>query len=188
MKLLKKIFKDTPLCCDVSNCEDLATHRNVKLQVIFLTEQNEGRGTDPYFSDEVLDLCSDHHQQILREGRYLHASGAMGQNTYFFAKPRPGTAWRYWPDIDPIDRENIRELIGIVTSDEQLNESHENYCGFLNMSGDDGETSKRCLTSYLKWRDHPDVKWLMEQNSLVSYGDSVKEVIFSVNEPKIETE
>jgi hypothetical protein len=67
--------------CDI--CSTTATNVNLDIQVIFETEQQEGRSTKSYFRDEILDLCNECKEKNLR-GNYIFASGAMGYNKYYF--------------------------------------------------------------------------------------------------------
>ena len=53
-----------------------------KLTVIFLTETNEGRTTDPYFSQVEIDICNKCKEFMLKNRRYITAVGAMGYNKY----------------------------------------------------------------------------------------------------------
>lgn len=54
-------------------------------QVIFTTEQTEGRTVKPYLSQKTLDLCDTCESKML-EGNMLFGAGAMGYNTYHFKK------------------------------------------------------------------------------------------------------
>lgn len=65
--------------CDV--CREPANHLQVKVQVVFTTEQTEGRPTTPHLSIDALDLCEGCLQQIIRR-HPVKASGAQGHNTY----------------------------------------------------------------------------------------------------------
>lgn len=69
--------------CDINGCSDEVTHRLETLQVIFTTEQDEGRATAPYLGKESLDLC-DHHFDRVLQGDAIWAAGAMGHNIYTF--------------------------------------------------------------------------------------------------------
>ena len=71
--------------CDACEREvaDDSAHVGVRMQVIFTTEQDEGRATDPYFSIETLDIC-DSCTTMALAGHYLFAVGAQGHNTYSF--------------------------------------------------------------------------------------------------------
>lgn len=73
--------------CDVCQEKLLTTpeYKPTKMQVIFTTEQDEGRATKPYFSFGELDLCKKCLEEALT-GKYIHAEGAMGFNKYYFTK------------------------------------------------------------------------------------------------------
>jgi hypothetical protein len=73
--------------CDICS-NDIIHNINTfegKLQVIFTTEQTEGRSTSPYLGEEEIDLCEDCYKHLL-SGNYIYAAGAMGYNKYFFKK------------------------------------------------------------------------------------------------------
>lgn len=67
--------------CDIEGCGKAATHLQTKLQVVFVTEQTEGRPTSPHLSNEVLDLCGECLQRIV-ERHPVVGQGAQGNNTY----------------------------------------------------------------------------------------------------------
>lgn len=69
--------------CDV--CNTNAKIENIKLQVIFTTEQDEGRSVTPYLTLKDIDIC-DKCLAYLMKGNYLFAAGAMGHNTYNFRR------------------------------------------------------------------------------------------------------
>ena len=69
------------ITCDIHNCSDDA--KGAKVQVIFLTEQTEGRSTDPYLQIAKIDLCENCYKNILK-GAAIFATGAQGYNTYKF--------------------------------------------------------------------------------------------------------
>lgn len=71
-----------PFFCDVCG-EDMKTQNPTMIQVIFHTDQTEGRGVKPYLSNCDIDICESCKNHILN-GNYLHGSGAMGHNTYNF--------------------------------------------------------------------------------------------------------
>lgn len=52
-------------------------------QVIFTTEQNEGRSTESYLEYKKIDICENCRNRILI-GEALFAEGAMGHNKYYF--------------------------------------------------------------------------------------------------------
>jgi len=68
--------------CDICSSNE-PKYKGFELQVIFTTEQDEGRGVDHYLSDEKLDLCENCMKKILK-GNYVFAEGAMGHNKYCF--------------------------------------------------------------------------------------------------------
>jgi len=67
--------------CDV--CGDTADHLQIKLDVIFQTEQTEGRSVPNYLSIVTIDLCKECKKHLLK-GNYIFATGAMGYNKYRF--------------------------------------------------------------------------------------------------------
>lgn len=72
--------------CDI--CGDLEIKEKQKsFQVIFTTEQNEGRSCEPYLEDARLDLCEQCRNRVL-EGDAIFAQGAMGYNNYYFKKKK----------------------------------------------------------------------------------------------------
>ena len=74
-KIIEKVY------CDICN-EKATTHK--ALQVIFTTEQTEGRPCKPYLNfPKELDLCDNCLGKIM-EGNYVFASGAQGYNDYYF--------------------------------------------------------------------------------------------------------
>lgn len=68
--------------CDVCGIEVPENSRK-KIQVIFLTDQNEGKAASPYFEINPLDLCHGCNAKALK-GNAIYAEGAMGFNKYFF--------------------------------------------------------------------------------------------------------
>lgn len=77
------------LLCDVCGSKEKVTDK-IKLQVVFTTEQTEGRSCPNYLSDQKVDLCEHCYNIILEDGEYLFAHGAMGHNTYYFLKSKYG--------------------------------------------------------------------------------------------------
>ena len=72
--------------CDI--CKNKLNQNNeIKLkfniQVIFHTEQTEGRNVNPYLSNEKIDICQKCYNKVL-EGNYIHGNGAQGCNNYYF--------------------------------------------------------------------------------------------------------
>ena len=77
----------TVVKCDTCK-ENMASHSQpTDLQVIFTTEQTEGRSTKPYLSMQKVDLC-DKCKAFILEGHYVFGSGAQGHNDYHI-KGRP---------------------------------------------------------------------------------------------------
>lgn len=73
--------KETYIC---NLCgKDEVDKKEQTIQVIFTTEQNEGRATDPYLAMEILDFCDLCWRDVL-EGKAVFAKGAMGNNRYHF--------------------------------------------------------------------------------------------------------
>lgn len=70
--------------CDV--CGEETSNEKIDIQVIFTTEQNEGRCCKPHLCNEKLNLCNKCLNNVLYNGNYICAKGAMGANTYFFRK------------------------------------------------------------------------------------------------------
>lgn len=74
--------------CDIDKCGQFCLPGKDQLQVIFTTEQNEGRPRDRYLhSFYTLDLCDDCKKHLLK-GNYVCAYGAQGYNTYYFENPK----------------------------------------------------------------------------------------------------
>ena len=69
----------------ISALDPLSRDTVDRIQVIFETEQTEGRTTKPYLSEEKIDICQKCLDKVL-DGNYLHATGAMGHNNYYFKK------------------------------------------------------------------------------------------------------
>ena len=67
--------------CDV--CESQKDVTSNTLQIIFITEQTEGRSVNPYLSNKTIDICRSCYEYVL-EGNYLRGSGAMGHDAYWF--------------------------------------------------------------------------------------------------------
>lgn len=78
-------MKQINVICDIENCKGFVGEpgENMKLQVIFHTEQTEGRATNPYLYLVEVDICEACKNRILT-GDYVHAWGAQGYNKYNF--------------------------------------------------------------------------------------------------------
>ena len=69
--------------CDVCGAQNA---KQIELDVIFTTEQTEGRSCKPYLKRNKIDICDECKDKILKGGVYIHAAGAQGYNKYFFKK------------------------------------------------------------------------------------------------------
>ena len=76
-------MKKETFICDIKDCKHEAIHIDVTLQVIFTTDQTEGRSVDPYLSIGSIDLCDECMYKIL-QGNYVYGCGAQGYNEYKF--------------------------------------------------------------------------------------------------------
>lgn len=72
----------TKIYCDV--CKEETNNEEIDIQVIFTTEQNEGKPIPPHLCSEKLNICDRCMDRILIDGKYIYASGAMGSNIYEF--------------------------------------------------------------------------------------------------------
>lgn len=72
----------TKYFCDIYGCKNECHKDYVKMQVIFTTEQTEGRPSNRYFAEANIHICNDHRIQLLEEGKYILANGAQGYNNY----------------------------------------------------------------------------------------------------------
>lgn len=79
-------MKTTIINCDIKDCTNVSNREEpLELDVIFTSEQTEGRSCPPYLSSEKVDLCPQCINKVL-EGNYIWANGAQGHNTYYFKK------------------------------------------------------------------------------------------------------
>lgn len=78
-------MKQVIFYCDV--CKKEASVVGKELDVIFTTEQTEGRSCTPHLSREKIEICVKCLDKIL-EGNYLFASGAQGFNEYYFKEKK----------------------------------------------------------------------------------------------------
>ena len=69
------------ITCDICKCNDEVTQK--RIDVIFETDQTEGRSTKPYLCNNVIDICENCLSKVTK-GNYIFASGAMGYNDYYF--------------------------------------------------------------------------------------------------------
>lgn len=80
----------TIVSCDIcmkENTDGKTEFITINKEVIFTTEQNEGRSISPYFTSCPLDLCKTCHAFALR-GNAVFAHGAQGHNEYYFKNKR----------------------------------------------------------------------------------------------------
>lgn len=77
---MKKII--TEYYCDI--CGNQTNNLEKEVPIIFLTEQNEGRPTNPYFDKNKIVLCDLCKKKVFFEGKQIFANGAMGCNEYYF--------------------------------------------------------------------------------------------------------
>lgn len=71
--------------CDIDGCDNDVpeNNRGIRMDVIFTTEQTEGRGVEPYISKTTsLDICKSCLGRVVKSGKYIRAHGAQGYNTY----------------------------------------------------------------------------------------------------------
>jgi len=84
------MIKPEVIKCDIEDCdnewEKPKDYQKSNLQVIYLTEQTEGRSVSPYLEALKLDICAECFKEILKTGKYLKASGAQGSHTVRFAE------------------------------------------------------------------------------------------------------
>ena len=59
-------MKINQIVCDIDKCENAAKEYSYKVK--FLTEQNEGRSTEPYLSNTAkpIGLCKKHHRLFIK--------------------------------------------------------------------------------------------------------------------------
>ena len=77
-------MKNEIFTCDIKGCKSTAPQNVQKrIQVIFTTDQTEGRSVKPYLSEADIDICAKCLDNVL-EGNYIYANGAMGHNEYYF--------------------------------------------------------------------------------------------------------
>lgn len=80
-------MKTEIITCDVCKSSEKVIE-NKSMQVIFHTDQTEGRSVKPYLSIEQFDVCEKCIDTVLK-GNYIHGDGAQGYNNYSFAKIKP---------------------------------------------------------------------------------------------------
>lgn len=75
-------MKQTKYFCDIKECENETMEEKKHMQVIFTTDQTEGRSRDPYLSLEEFHICDPCLKKVIKSGKYIVGSGAQGYNTY----------------------------------------------------------------------------------------------------------
>ena len=76
-------MKTTTYSCDVKVCSNEPEKKGFSIQVIFTTEQTEGRSVKPYLANVQLDICDSCLNNVCK-GNYIFANGAQGSNEYYF--------------------------------------------------------------------------------------------------------
>lgn len=82
----------TEYTCDICGKNIPETYPHLiqqSIQVMFTTEQTEGRPVTPYLSMCKIDICIDCRNHLIK-GNYIFASGAMGHNRYYFKEGGQG--------------------------------------------------------------------------------------------------
>lgn len=74
----------TKVLCDICGA-DGAVKKSI--QVVFVTEQTEGRSCAPHLSEAPLDICNKCLRRLI-ESHPLRGEGAQGHNTYTFRDGR----------------------------------------------------------------------------------------------------
>ena len=81
-------MKQVKITCDIGNCSNLVTEdegEGIDKEIIFVTNQNDGTLSAPYFQNLKIDLCEKCLNKALG-GKAIFANGAMGNNNYWFKK------------------------------------------------------------------------------------------------------
>ena len=78
-------MKKTISFCDL--CKKEGATEDKAIQVIFKTDQTEGRSTKPYLSHEEIDICPACMDKVL-DGNYIMGAGAQGYNRYWFKEKK----------------------------------------------------------------------------------------------------
>jgi len=83
--------RKTTISCDIAGCTVDNIQAQLKLlniEIIFITDQTEGRSTKPYLSNETMDICSACMDKRL-SGESIWGHGAQGSNTFYFKGVKP---------------------------------------------------------------------------------------------------
>lgn len=65
--------------------KEIPKWKHQQISVVFLTEQNEGTPTKPYFDTNTLDMCPNCYEKLLKSYPIV-ATGAQGYNKYDWRK------------------------------------------------------------------------------------------------------
>lgn len=76
-------MKTIIVSCDV--CKGQISPRPHDIQVIFVSDQNEGKPSEPYLDEVTIDICKLCIDKVM-SGKYIFSRGALGNNEYFFQK------------------------------------------------------------------------------------------------------
>lgn len=71
---------------EIFNCDVCGKETDVKkkrMDVLFTTDQTEGRSCDTHLSQEDVELCGNCMAHVLK-GNYIYGSGCQGYNKYWF--------------------------------------------------------------------------------------------------------
>lgn len=77
-------MKNETYTCDIKGCKNSnPRYKQIDLQVISTTEQEEGRRVDPYLAPVKIDICEEHMKTLLKTVKYIQAEGGMWYNNYY---------------------------------------------------------------------------------------------------------
>lgn len=68
--------------CDIKGRRHDGPVTTYKLNVVFTTEQDEGRAVTAYLDSVQLEMCQTCYRRMIESRRLITAAGAMGHNTY----------------------------------------------------------------------------------------------------------
>lgn len=77
-------MKVTKIYCDIHKCVNEVDRKGEKpetYQVVWVTEQTEGRPIEPRLGLVRIDVCKECVSKIIK-GAYIKAAGAQGHNQY----------------------------------------------------------------------------------------------------------
>lgn len=78
---MKTTVTTTTLTCDLCKNE-VSELETIKYPVVFITEQTEGRSSEPYIDYKQIDLCEDCMKKSLK----IIGMGCQGYNTFELRK------------------------------------------------------------------------------------------------------